>query len=328
MAPDLPARLFDPDARARLQAVFEVDFDRPAVADLHQEDPQVLAGVDVLITGWGAGTIDDALLAAMPRLHAVHHAGGSVRDLVGEGCWRRAVRVTSSSDANAVPVAEYAVAMVLLSAKQAFRSQVVYRRVRAFVDREREFPSAGNHGAVVGLVGASRIGRNVIRLLRPYDLKVLVFDPFLSAAEAERLGVRSVGLDELLSRSSVVSLHAPLLESTRGMLGRRELALMQAGATLVNTARGALVDHDALVDELVSGRLWAVLDTTDPFEPLPASSPLYDLTNVVLTPHMAGAVGNELTRLGDHAVDSAISMFRGDSPVAGEVSEESAATMA
>ena len=142
----------------------------------------------------------------------------------------------------------------------------------------------------------------VIELLRPHDLEVTVSDPYLDEAEARRLGVRTAELDALLRDSDLVSLHAPLTERTRGLIDGRRLALLRDGAWLVNTARGALVDHPALVRELVRGRISAVLDVTEP-DVLPAGSPLFGLDNVVLTPHIAGAQGNELYRLADTVLD-------------------------
>jgi phosphoglycerate dehydrogenase-like enzyme len=111
-----------------------------------------------------------------------------------------------------------------------------------------------------------------------------------------------VDLDDLLRASNIVSVHAPALPSTRHLIDRRRLRLMTDGATLINTARGALVDQAALTDELISGRINAILDVTEPWV-LPADSPLYTLPNVVLTPHMAGALGVELRRIGAYAVD-------------------------
>jgi phosphoglycerate dehydrogenase-like enzyme len=142
----------------------------------------------------------------------------------------------------------------------------------------------------------------VIELLRPFDLRVLVSDPYFGEAEAAQLGVERRALDELLACADVVSLHAPALPSTRHLLDRRRLGLLRDGAVLVNTARGSLVDHDALLAELRAGRISAVLDVTDP-EPLPADSPLFTLPNVVLTPHIAGALGTEVRRLGDLAIE-------------------------
>src|SRR5205823_13361354 len=135
-------------------------------------------------------------------------------------------------------------------------------------------------------------GRRVIALLRPFDFDVVVSDPSLDQAQARELGVQLAELDDLLRASHIVSLHAPSLPSTHQLIDRRRLGLMRDGATLINTARGALVDQAALSDELVAGRINAVLDVTEPWV-LPADSPLCSLPNVVLTPHIAGALGVE-----------------------------------
>ena len=124
------------------------------------------------------------------------------------------------------------------------------------------------------------------------------------------MGVELVDLDALCARSDVVSLHAPALPSTRQMIGAERLARMRAGATLINTARGALVDHDALIRELTSGRLCAILDHTTP-EILPDDSPLYELPNVLVTPHIAGSLGTELHRMGDSAVREVVRFVSG-----------------
>src|SRR5690606_27832962 len=110
-----------------------------------------------------------------------------------------------------------------------------------------EWIHGGGFGTRVGIVGASRIGRRLLRLLESFEFDVVVSDPCLDAQEAARLGARLVGLDELFATSSVVSLHAPLLDDTREMVGRDQLGLLKDGSVLVNTARGALIDQDALV---------------------------------------------------------------------------------
>jgi phosphoglycerate dehydrogenase-like enzyme len=251
----------------------------------------------------------------------VVHAAGTVKNHVDAVCWERGVRVSSAAAANAVPVAEYTVATILLAGKRGFRLQRLYREVKGFRLWWNEVPPIGNFGRTVAIVGASRIGRLVIERLRAFDLTVLVHDPFLSDADAGALGVERVGeLDALLPRADVLSLHAPSLPETRHLLDRRRLALLRDGAVLVNTARGALVDMDALRDELVSGRLDAVLDVTDP-EVLPADSPLYDLPNVFLTPHIAGAMGNETQRLSALALDEIERLARGE-PLRHEVRRE------
>src|SRR5690606_36207563 len=139
-----------------------------------------------------------------------------------------------------------------------------------------------------GIVGASHIGRRVIDLLKPLECDVLLYDPYVRPGDPITREAKLTSLDDLIARSDVVSLHAPSLPSTRHMIGRRELALMRDGATLINTARGALVDEGALVATLETGRVHAVIDVTDPEIP-PPDSPLYRLPNVFLTPHIAGA---------------------------------------
>jgi phosphoglycerate dehydrogenase-like enzyme len=298
MATRTARQLLHPAAVERIAAAVDID---PDVV-LDGFDRADLADVELLITGWSCAPITADVLAAAPRLRAVVHTAGTVRHHVTEECWERGIVVSSAAAANAVPVAEYAVAMILLAGKRVPEIARRFRTERVQQDWNALFPEAGNYRATVGLLGASLIGRRVADLLRPFDLDVLLHDPYAADAEVRSLGAEPVGLDELFARGRVVSLHAPLLPSTRGMVDGRLLALMRDGATLLNTARGGLVDHAALEREVLSGRLRAVLDVTTP-EPLPADSPLWDCDGVVLTPHVAGSKGNELRRLADAAAD-------------------------
>jgi phosphoglycerate dehydrogenase-like enzyme len=294
MRADLPRRLFSPTAMERLQRVASVDTN-VVLTDFRGAR---LGHAEVILSGWGCPPVDEQVLDSAPALRAIVHAAGSVKGHVSAACWERGIRVSSAAAANAEPVAEYTLARILLANKAAERMARAYRERRSAVDLLAEFPTVGNRGKTVGIVGASRIGRRVIELLRPFELSVIVSDPYLE----DDLGVERRELDELLAAADVVSLHAPALPSTRHLIDARRLALLRDGATLINTARGALVDHDALVLELASGRIDAVIDVTEP-EVLPPDSPLYELPNVVLTPHIAGALGTEVLRLGDAAVD-------------------------
>ncbi|MBT2474022.1 hydroxyacid dehydrogenase [Microbacterium sp. ISL-103] len=292
-------QLFTPQALTRLRALVRLD-ERP----IAPADPGALRAAtdaEILITGWGAPALDAGMLDALPRLRAVFHAAGTVKRIVSPELWERGIRVSSSADANAVPVAEYTLAMILLSAKSALASADAYRRVQD-MSLARPRGDVGAFGITVGIVGASRIGRRVLDLLRPFDIATVLYDPSLSAVDAAALGTTLVSLPDLLRVSDIVSLHAPSLPATYRMLGAAELATMRDGATLINTARGSLVDTDALVAELTTGRLRAVLDVTDP-EPLPAGHPLFSAPGVTLTPHIAGSLGNELRRMGSQTVD-------------------------
>lgn len=313
MSPDLPERLFDEQAAANITKAAEPYW--PAIDDFSRPDfARVLAETDVLLTGWGCPVLDVAALDRMPRLRAVLHAAGSVKAHITDEVFRRGIQVSTAADANAIPVAEYTLAMILLSGKGTFRLQQDYRRKRAAPNVIGCYPAIGNNGRRVGIVGASRIGRRVIELLRLFDVRVSVSDPYLTDDDARRLGASRAALDDLLAHSDVISLHVPSLPETRHLLDRRRLALIPDGATLINTARGAVVDNAALTGELVSGRISAVLDVTDP-ETLPTGHPLYELPNVVLTPHIAGALGNELRRLGQSAA-SELARFAVGQPLA------------
>lgn len=303
MNPEVTSDLITPALLARLSESCTVlspaplrDYSSPAAQAF-------LAEAAILFTGWGAPTLDAVVLAVAPRLRLVAHAGSAVKPIAAPEIWQAGIAVTSAAAANAVPVAEYALAAILLANKRTFGVRERFRRERKLWQPQWLAPGEpGNYGAVVGIVGASRIGRRLLSLLKPFDLDVLICDPFLSEVEALTLGVAKSDLLELLAKSDVVSLHAPSLPQTAGMIGRAELAAMRDGATLINTARGALVDHAALTDELMSGRLNAVLDVSEP-EPLPPDSRLFDLPNVFLTPHIAGAAGYETRRMAELLVE-------------------------
>lgn len=314
MAPALTAALRAPELLERLAAVCELPDPEPLRGFDDPRAEALLPRAEVLVTGWGCPPLDAALLARAPALRLVAHAAGTVKNHVTPACFERGVRVVSAADANAVPVAEYALAAILFANKQVFRLRQRYKEHRAWRLWTAEVPHLGNYGKVVGLVGASRVGRRVLALLRPFDLEVLLHDPTLPDAEVRALGAEPCALDDLLARSDVVSLHAPLLPQTQGLLDARRLALLRDGATLVNTARGGLVDPAALERELVSGRIDAVLDTTEP-EVLPHDSVLYALPNVFLTPHIAGALGDETRRLLALVVDEIERFVRGEALV-------------
>jgi phosphoglycerate dehydrogenase-like enzyme len=298
MTPGLQHRFFDAALLAELRSLVRLDSET-VLEDLTSPSA---ADVEVLVTSWGAPAVDAAALAAMPRLRAVVHAAGSVKHLLCPEVWERGVRVTSGAAINARPVAEFALGAVLWSTKNVLLLTERFRAERTAPDLTTDNTIAGNYRSTVGVLGASATGRSLVELLAPLDLDVLVSDPTLAADDAATLGAELVPLDELFARSRVLTVHAPLLPQTRHLVDARLLALMPDGATLVNTARGGVVDHDALRAELVSGRLQAVLDVTEP-EPLPHDDPMWGLPNVTLTPHIAGSQGAELLRLGRAAVD-------------------------
>jgi phosphoglycerate dehydrogenase-like enzyme len=301
MAPDAAAAVLDAHALATLRRVCRLA-PGPVVDDFSTERARtVLCEVEVLITGWGCPPLDVAALDAAPRLRAVVHTAGSVRDHVTPACWERGIEVSSAAAANALPVAEYTVAMILLTGKRVLERARDLRANRRHADALSTPRDVGNFGRTVGILSASLIGRRVVELLRPYDLRVLLHDPYVTEAEAATLGVAVVGIRELFARADVVSIHTPLLPETRGLVSQELIGAMRPDAVLINTARGAVVDQDALAEAAAAGRIRAVLDVTDP-EPLPPGHPLWDHDNVLITPHLAGSQGNEWGRLAELAI--------------------------
>jgi phosphoglycerate dehydrogenase-like enzyme len=305
--------LFTPAQLARLDACGRIADPVPLSS---WDDPRadaLLAEAEVLVGHWGCPTLTAEVLDRAPALRLFAYGAGTVKWQVTDAVFDRGIVVTSAAAANAVPVAEYAVAAILLANKGVFAVRERQRDPEAKI--ALDLARVGNCGTRVGIVGASFVGRLVIDALRATDLELAVYDPYLTSEEAEQLGVGKVDdLDELCGSVRLLSIHAPDVPPTRGMIGAAQLARLPDGATVVNTARPALVDQDALVSELTSGRLAAVLDVTEP-DPLPPGHPLLGLPNAFVTPHVAGAMGNELVRLSELVVTEVERSVRGEPPL-------------
>lgn len=282
--------------------------------------PDVAERFDVLVTAWSS-RFDPASLDGR-RLRLAAHAPASVRALYPAEVLGRRLRVVQcGADAMALPVAEMALTMALALLRNLHSHD---RRLQA--TRDWTLGGHGELGRAVhvqrhGIIGLSRTGRHYVRMLRGLGAtQVSAYDPYVGEAEAARLGVRLTELDELVATSDVLAVHAPATPRTAGMVGRAQLAALPDGAVLVNTARSALVDQVALLDELRSGRISAGLDVFDE-EPLPAGSPFFGLPNVLLTPHVAGGTPTARTEQGDTVV-AEIGRFLSGQPLAHEVTPE------
>jgi len=283
-----------------------------------------LGDVELLFTGWGAPVINANFLAAAPKLKVVFYGAGSIRGVATEAMWARGVRISSASSANAVPVAEFALSHILLALKQTWQYVRLLRRDRTW---EHSLPITGAFGGTVGIISLGQIGRRVCEHLKRFDMEVIAYDPLATAEQASHLGVELVPLAELFSRADVVSLHAPRLPETIGMITGQHLAAMKPYATFINTARGAIVCENEMIQVLRNRPdLLAVLDVTDP-EPPPADSALYELDNVVLTPHIAGSLGRECARMGWMMVDE-LKRYLVGQPLTHEVTRQQAKTLA
>ncbi len=313
MLDGMVGHLFTPKQLARLDTVGRILDPDPLTG---WEDPRadaLLAETEILVGHWGCPTLTADVLIRAPRLALFAYGAGTVKWQVTDDVFARGILVTSAAAANAVPVAEYAVAAILFANKGVLLVRELQRDPTLTLPLD--LARVGNHGARVGIVGASMVGRLVIEALRGTDLELAVYDPYLTATEADAMGVEKVDdLHALCASVRVLSIHAPDIPPTRGMIGAGQLAALPDGATVVNTARPAIVDQDALITELAAGRIAAVLDVTDP-EPLPADHVLLSLPNVFVTPHVAGAMGNELERLAELAVTEVERFVAGEPPL-------------
>ena len=313
MTPEFVTMTLDEAAFGRLRSYGHVRVSPSPTDHRTERARRLLADADVVLTGTGTALLDEPTLDEAARLKWVVHAAGTLRPIIGPSAFTRGIRLSSQARTNALPVAEYTLAMILLELKGVRCAEQVYRAARREVGVDGLLRDHGVYDRQVGVIGASAVGRRVLGMLSAFDVRTVVYDPYLSEEDADALGTVRTDLRSLLTTSDLVSLHAPLLPETRGMLGTRELAVLRDGAVLVNTARGGLVDQDALIRELESGRIRAVLDVSDPEPPEP-SSPLWQLDNVVLTPHVAGSRGRELRRIGDRAVAEIGRISRGEPP--------------
>ncbi len=322
--PKWQARIFSPTSLEKLAATAHIIPN--SSSDLVDADLlDLLDGAVACLTGWGTPPITDELLDHCPSLRLVAHTAGSIHHLVPPTLFQRGVCVTHAAAALAEGVAEFTVLQILQCLR---RLDQFDQRLRAGENWYVLSHTPGHllSAQMVGLVGASLIGREVIKRLRPFGCHLLMYDPYLSFTEAAELGVELTDLDELFLRSDIVSLHAPLLPTTRGMISARHLALLRDGGILVNTARAGLVDDEALLGELATGRICAALDVFTT-EPLVGDHPFRTLPNVLLSPHIAAMTTETLLKQGETMVDEII-RFLTDEPLLYEIQPQKLSIMA
>lgn len=299
--------LFSPDARAELTDFANVTFGTGTSVELPDD---VAEGFDAVVTSWSTATPDPKTLVGH-KLRLAVHSGGSVRRLFPRHLLNAGLTLSQPGAAAMAPaVAELALALTL----DLLRHVHTYDR-RFWTDRVwlRE-PELGRSLSArqIGLVGLGRVGRHYLRLVQAFEpAPVRVYDPYLSDEQAVELGCVRTGLDDLFSTCDVIAVHAPATPDTAGMINARRLAALPDGAILINTARSAVIDTQALVTELTRGRICAGLDVFDT-EPLPPDSPLLGLSNVILTPHVAGATSEARYAQGDGVVAELRRFFGGE----------------
>lgn len=311
---------YPPHLRKEMNEYVEV-LEPVLTPDNYTKHWDLIEEADVIFSGMGAVEMDKAFLDRAPNLKAIFYAAGSMKYmLTDDEVWNREIVVSTANNVNAIPVAQFTFAQILLSLKNSWYLARKVREEETFT-HGNDYPIPGIYDTNVGIISLGAIGRQVVEYLKDYNLNILVYDPFVSEQEAKNLGVQLIGLDELFKEANVVSLHAPLLPETKGMITGDHLLSMKEYSSFINTARGAIVKEDEMIKVFKErSDLTALLDVTAD-EPPQAGSPLYSLENVFLTPHISGSVGKERQRQGEEMFDE-FKRFVNDEPLNNQITRE------
>ena len=284
-----------------------------------------LTGIDVIIASWGLAKFTPEVLAKADSLRMLAYAAGSIRGFATDAFFERGIVLTHAASRIADSVAEFSLLLAMIGLRKPHELDRLLKTGSEW-PKSRDLPLYEIAGKKVGLLGMGYVGRRSARLFNAVGAEVWAYDPYLSLERAHELGVRKVALDDLLSQCKVISVHLPVTEETHHLLGAREMALMQDDAVLVNTARSWVVDQDAMLKELASGRFWAALDVFDS-EPLAIDHPLRKMDNVLITPHVAGLSRDSYGNLINEMIDEVERFLKGE-PLKYLVTQDMLATMA
>ncbi len=289
------------------------------------EHARHLSEVEVAFSTWGMPLLDSDQLACLPSLKALFYAAGSVKGFASP-LLERGITVVSAWSANAVSVAEFCQCQILLACKGFFRNTRDCRNPQVRIGG-RPFYGKGAYGEKIALIGGGQIGRRLIGLLQPFQVEILLVDPYVSDSEAQELGVRKVELEQAFQEAYVVSNHLPNLPELRQVLDGTLFRQMRPDATFINTGRGAQINEADLIEVLEERPdLTVLLDVTDPEPPEPRSK-FYTLPNVQMTSHIAGAHDDEVVRMADFMI-AEFQRWQCQKPLLYQVTSEMLPTMA
>jgi phosphoglycerate dehydrogenase-like enzyme len=306
--PDLFASFFTRAQRKRLSRSFDWQRDGAKKA----AGLKNLSHAQALITTWDSPGFSKDLSRLAPSLRIIAHCGGEVKRRFARNLFDE-LTITTAPVPMARATAEMGATLLLYCARNVdfYREQLRSRSNRIYQDLHLHGSNESVIGREVAMIGFGRIGRAVVDLLRGFDLRWLVHDPYVPKSTARKYPVRMVGLHALFPRAHLLVLTAALTDKTRGLVNRSRLARLPDNAAVINIARGGLIDLDALTREVQRKRLRCALDVTDPLEPLPVSHPLRRLPGAILTPHVAAANRNVRHQIADVVIDDLEGFFRG-----------------
>lgn len=271
-----------------------------------------LSTAEAMITTWDSPRFEDTLQTLAPRLRIIAHCGGEVKSRFALPLFER-LTITNASEPMARATAELGAAFLLYCARHVdfYRAEIRKPSNRIYNQVHLHGTQATLIGQTVAMIGFGRIGRALVDLMRGFDLKWLVHDPYADRSLARKYPVRFLTLGELLPKAHLFVLAAALTDQTRGILGKQDLAKLPDGAAIINIARGGLIDLPALRQEVIRGRLRCAIDVTDPLEPLPLDDPLREMPGAIVTPHIAGSGCHVRREIAQVVLDDLERFFRG-----------------
>ena len=323
--------VYPKETQERIKSLVDMDLDKVyCQEDLEASAPGEFDDVEYIFSTWsmpGGSEDKDDFARFFPNAKALFYAAGSVK-YFAQHYLNRGIKIFSAFAANAVPVAEFSVAQILLANKGYYQSSRAFNNAESYkAAGDISRAHAGNYNTNVGIVGAGMIGKMVIELLKPFKLNIKLFDIFVSAEKAKEMGCEKVEtLEELFVTCDVVSNHLANVPATVGIFKGEYFENMKKNGTFINTGRGAQVDEAGMLAALKKrGDVSAILDVT--IDEPPINKDFYELENVFLTPHIAGSQANEVARMSELVVDQLENMLKG-LPTKYEVTEKMLATMA
>ena len=292
--------VYSQEIKDRLSSLASLDPKNRFTKDQVMAEPERFSEVEYIFSTWSMPSFtEEEISLCFPSLKAIFYSAGTVQTFA-KPFLAKGVKIFSAWAANAVPVAEYTVAQIILACKGFFRACTLATQNKRKEARAHSMSCPGNYGCKVGLIGVGMIGSMVAEMLKTYNHKVLVFDPFCSEEKANALGVELCSLERIFSECQVISNHLANNPQTVGMLNYQLFKLMKPNATFLNTGRGAqVVEADLAKAMSEKPDAVSVLDVTFP-EPIEAGNPLLALDNVYLTPHMAGSQADEVHRMAEY----------------------------
>ncbi|MDO8683570.1 MAG: hydroxyacid dehydrogenase [Armatimonadota bacterium] len=308
-------QVISPETEKLLHSFANVRRAEPWKDKSEDELNEMFEGIDGVLTSWGVHPFPGKAFLASDNVKILSHAAGGVRWVPREAL-EKGIIITNASEAMSPRISE----MCLTYALMGLHNVQELLHLREKISDAQPFFRRRLIGKTVGMVGFGWIARNFAKYLAPFDVKILAYDPYVSDEILAGHGAERADLERIFRESAVVSIHAGATDETRGMIDAKLLKSIQDSAVFINTARGPVVDHDALTEELRKGRFVAYLDVTDP-EPLPADHPLNFMPNVMLSGHKAGSTDEPVIEVGDAAVGELKRYFSGE-PLKYEVKME------